>query len=102
MLKKIDASALKVGMFIHHLDCGWMEHPFVRNRFLLRSEDEIQKIRNAKIRGVVIDCSKGLDVDDAPTLAQADAATEAEVTAIAAAPRIVTRVSLGEELQRAA
>ena len=102
MLKKIDASALKVGMFIHHLDCGWMEHPFVRNRFLLRSEDEIQKIRNAKIRAVVIDCSKGLEVEDAPTLAQADAATEAEVTAIAAAPRIVTRVSLGEELQRAA
>ncbi|WP_409268833.1 HD-GYP domain-containing protein [Massilia sp. BHUDP2] len=102
MLKKVDASQLRIGMYIHDLDCGWMDHPFVRARFELTSDEEIYKIRNAKIRAVVIDCSKGLDVDDAPTLAQADAATEAEVTAIAAAPRIVTRVSLGEELQRAA
>jgi HD-GYP domain-containing protein (c-di-GMP phosphodiesterase class II) len=102
MLKKVDASQLKVGMFIHDLDCGWMEHPFVRNRFVLTTEDEIHKIRHAKIRGVVIDCSKGLDVDDAPTLAQAEAAIDAEVTAIATKPLIVTRVSLGEELQRAA
>ena len=102
MLKKVDASQLKVGMFIHDLDCGWMDHPFVRNRFVLTTEDEILKIRNARIRGVVIDCSKGLDVDDAPTLAQANAATEAEVMAIATKPLIVTRVSLGEELARAA
>lgn len=102
MLKKVDASQLKIGMFIHDLDCGWMDHPFVRNRFTLSSEEEIYKIRHARIRGVVIDCSKGLDVDDAPTLAQADAATEAEVTALAAKPVVVTRVSLGEELARAA
>ena len=102
MLKKVDASQLKVGMFIHDLDCGWMDHPFMRNRFVLSTEEEIYKIRNAKIRGVVIDCSKGLDIDDAPTLEQADAATEAEVTAIAARPIVVARVSLGEELQRAA
>lgn len=102
MLKKVDASQLKVGMFIHDLDCGWMDHPFMRNRFVLSTEEEIYKIRNAKIRGVVIDCSKGLDIDDAPTLEQAEAATEAEVTAIAAKPIVVARVSLGEELQRAA
>ena len=102
MLKKVDASQLKVGMFIHDLDCGWMDHPFLRNRFVLTAEEEILKIRNARIRGVVIDCSKGLDVDDAPTLAQAEAAIEAEVTAIATRPTIVTRVSLGEELARAA
>jgi HD-GYP domain-containing protein (c-di-GMP phosphodiesterase class II) len=102
MLKKVDSSQLKVGMFIHDLDCGWMEHPFVRNRFLLTTEEEIMKIRSARIRGVVIDCSKGFDVDEAPTLAQAQQATEAEVTAIAARPVVATRVSLGEELQRAA
>jgi len=102
MLKKVDASQLKVGMFIHDLDCGWMEHPFVRNRFLLTTEEEIHKIRAARIRGVVIDCSRGLDIDDAPTLAEADAATEAEVTAIATKPVVVARVPLGEELARAA
>ncbi|SFB75738.1 HD-GYP domain-containing protein [Massilia yuzhufengensis] len=102
MLKKVDAAQLKIGMYIHDLDCGWMDHPFVRARFELTTDEEIYKIRTAKIRGVVIDCSKGLDVDDAPTLAQAEAATEAEVTAIAAKPLVITRVSLGEELARAA
>ena len=69
MLKKVDASQLRVGMFIHDLDCGWMEHPFVRSQFLLSCESEIQKIRDARIHGVVIDCSRGMDVD-APTLAE--------------------------------
>ena len=101
MLKKVDSSQLKVGMFIHDLDCGWMEHPFVRSQFLLASDDEIQKITAARIRGVVIDCSRGLDID-APTVAQAAAVTEAEVTALDARPAGQARVALGEELQRAA
>jgi HD-GYP domain-containing protein (c-di-GMP phosphodiesterase class II) len=102
MLKKIDASQLKVGMFIHDLSCDWMTHPFARNRFLLTADDEIGKIRAAGIHVVVIDNTRGLDVQDAPTVAEADARIEAELTVIAATPVIVTRVSLGEELQRAA
>ena len=86
MLKKVDSSQLRVGMYIHDLDCGWMEHPFVRNRFAISSEDEIRKIMAAGIRGVTIDCARGLDVADAPTVEEAAAITEAEVTAIAAKP----------------
>ena len=100
MLKKIDSSQLRVGMAIHDLDCGWMEHPFVRARFVLSSEDEIRKITSAGIRNVVIDCSKGLDVE-APTLAEAQAKTEAEVTAIAARLVKPVRTTLGDEMQRA-
>ncbi|HZV63542.1 MAG TPA: HD-GYP domain-containing protein [Telluria sp.] len=102
MLKKVDSSQLKVGMYIHDLSCDWMTHPFVRNRFLIGDEDEIRKIRNAGIHDVVIDSDKGLDVQDAPTLAEAQAQTEAELAAIATKPVVVTRVSLGEELKRAA
>jgi HD-GYP domain-containing protein (c-di-GMP phosphodiesterase class II) len=101
MLKKIDSSELRVGMAIHDLDCGWMEHPFVRSKFKLTSFEEIQKIRTAGIRGVVIDCSKGIDVVDAPTVAEAQADIEAEVIAIAAQPAPVKRVALAEELARA-
>jgi HD-GYP domain-containing protein (c-di-GMP phosphodiesterase class II) len=100
MLKKIDSSQLRVGMAIHDLDCGWMEHPFVRAKFVLSSEDEIRKITSAGIRGVVIDCAKGLDVE-APTLAEAQATTEAEVAAIAARPVKPVRTTLGDEMQRA-
>jgi HD-GYP domain-containing protein (c-di-GMP phosphodiesterase class II) len=102
MLKKIDSSQLAIGMFIHDLSCDWMTHPFVRNRFMLSSEKEIRKIVEAGIHDVVIDAARGRDVQDAPTLSEARASTEAELTAIAAPPVIVTRVSVGEELQRAA
>ncbi|MYN10714.1 HD-GYP domain-containing protein [Pseudoduganella aquatica] len=102
MLKKVDSSQLTVGMFIHDLSCDWMTHPFIRNRFVITSEDEIRKILKAGIHDVVIDSSKGLDVQDAPTLEEANQATERELTELAAKPVVVTRVSLGEELSRAA
>jgi len=101
MLKKVDSSQLRVGMFIHALDCGWMEHPFVRNRFVITHEDEIRKILAADIRLVTIDCGKGLDVTDAPTVEEADAAIEAEITAIAAPPVTPLRTTLAEEFERA-
>ena len=101
MLKKVDSSQLKVGMYIHDLSCDWMTHPFVRNRFLLTSEDEIRKILNAGIHDVVIDSGRGLDVEDAPSLAEAQAATEREIVEIAAKTPVITRVSLGDEMRRA-
>ena len=101
MLKKIDSSQLRVGMAIHDLDCGWMEHPFVRAKFVLSTDDEIRKITRAGIRNVVIDCSKGIDVESAPTLEEARAKTEEELTVIASKPVKQVRTSLGEEMQRA-
>ena len=101
MFKKVDSSQLKVGMYVHDLSCDWMTHPFMRNRFLLRSDEEIRKIIAAGIHDVVIDNSKGLDVQDAPTVAQAAAAIERELVQIASAPQLVTRVSLSMELARA-
>jgi HD-GYP domain-containing protein (c-di-GMP phosphodiesterase class II) len=78
-----------------------MTHPFVRNRFLIGSEDEIRKIIKAGIHDVVIDTDKGLDVQDAPTVDEAAAQTEAELIVIASQPAVVKKVSLGEELKRA-
>jgi HD-GYP domain-containing protein (c-di-GMP phosphodiesterase class II) len=101
MLKKVDVSQLRLGMFIHDLDCGWMEHPFVRNRFVLSTEDEIRKIVNAGIRTITIDCARGLDVADAPTVAEASAVIEAEVTALASAPVVPLRTTVAEEFDRA-
>jgi len=50
MLKSIDTGELKLGMAIHDLDCGWMAHPFVRGRFVIRAHAEIDMIRKAGIR----------------------------------------------------
>lgn len=102
MLKKVDSSQLRIGMYIHDLSCDWMTHPFVRSRFAITKDEEIRKIIDAGIHVVVIDSERGLDVQDAPTLDEAEAATESELVELAAAPVIVTRVSLGAELERAA
>ncbi len=101
MLKKVDSSQLRVGMFIHDLDCGWMDHPFFRNRFAITSGDEIRKILASGIRSVTIDCTRGQDVADAPTVAEAAAVMEAEVAAIAAKPVPPLRTTLAEEFDRA-
>jgi HD-GYP domain-containing protein (c-di-GMP phosphodiesterase class II) len=101
-LKKIDASQLRVGMYVHDLSCDWFTHPFVRNRFLLESYDEIRKIREAGIHDVVIDTSRGIDVPDAPTVEQAERAADAEMrTLVQAAAPPPAKASYRDEYARA-
>lgn len=101
MLKKIDVTDLRLGMFISDLDVGWMEHPFVRNRFLLRRGSDLHRMRHTGIRSVTIDTSKGLDWSGSPTVEEADAATESEVIAVASKPVARPRTHLTEELDSA-
>jgi HD-GYP domain-containing protein (c-di-GMP phosphodiesterase class II) len=102
MIKKIDISQLKVGMYIHDLSCNWMDHPFVRSQFLLTEEAEIDKVRKAGIHDIYIDTEKGLDVKDAPTVQEVQAKIESELIHIAsAAPIVIAKVSYGEEMARA-
>ncbi len=60
MLKKVATSELKPGMFIVEINVSWMDHPFVRNKFLLDGDD-IVRIRESGIKVVVIDTERGLD-----------------------------------------
>jgi hypothetical protein len=102
MLKKIDSSQLRVGMAIHDLDCGWMEHPFVRNRFVITSEDEIRKILNAGIRGVTSIARKGLDVERRADLEPKPAAApRPKWRRSPAKPVAPLRATLAEEFERA-
>lgn len=61
MLKKIQTSQLQVGMYVHDLDCGWLQHPFFRSRFKINDTAMIEKVKEAKIRHLVIDIEKGDD-----------------------------------------
>jgi len=102
MIKKISASDLRVGMFIHELDCDWLTHPFLKNQFKLTSDKQIQKILETGIHDVYIDTERGLDVPDAPTEEEVREALQKEMIEIATAqaPTII-RVSRDEEIQRA-
>lgn len=61
MIKKIGKEDLKLGMFIHDLNCGWMDHVFFRKRFLLKREEDLRKIHASGIQDVYIDTERGLD-----------------------------------------
>jgi HD-GYP domain-containing protein (c-di-GMP phosphodiesterase class II) len=87
---------------VHDLSCHWVDHPFMRNRLMISSDDEIRKIVDAGIHELYIDTGKGLDVPGAPTAEQARTALEQEIVDIASSqPAPVIRISLAEELARA-
>ena len=73
MIKKVCKADLKLGMFIHDLNCGWMDHSFLRNSFMLRKESDLQKIIESGISEVYIDTIKGIDSGQAPTQAEVQA-----------------------------
>ena len=75
MIKKIDVTQLRIGMFICGTDRKWIDIPFFRRKFLITSDKEINTFR-AYCKFVYIDPEKGADVlqpkitkqhcDDAP------------------------------------
>lgn len=101
MLKKIRTDQLRPGMFVHELDCAWMDHPFMRNRFSVGGEGDIRKIAEAGVKALYIDTGRGGDVEDAPTAAEVRAELDSAMIAAAAAPKPDPARSLREEMQRA-
>lgn len=69
-IKQISVAALRPGMFICDLNAGWMAHPFIANHLHVTDERQIEEIVRYGIRSVFIDTRKGVDVADAPTLAE--------------------------------
>ncbi|WP_018152630.1 HD-GYP domain-containing protein [Leeia oryzae] len=101
MIKKINVDQLKPGMFLHDLICDWMSHPFARNQFVIKSDADIQKIRDAGIHEMYIDTDKGLDVADALTKEEADAQIHEEMLQMAQEQPQIIRVSVAEEMEKA-
>lgn len=72
MIKKVGIADLRIGMYIHDLNAGWMDHSFFRPRFMLRKEEDLLKIQRSGIREVYIDTVKGMDLPDAPTQSEVE------------------------------
>lgn len=83
MIKKIGIDQLKPGMFIHDLNCGWLDHPFLKNRFPVTKGETVEKIRTLGVREVYIDTAKGADVVSAPTKQEVSAELERRMLEIA-------------------
>lgn len=54
-------------MFVHKMDGSWFDHPFWKSNFLIEDHKRLQALKSSKLRGVVIDTSKGKDVSVPPS-----------------------------------
>lgn len=116
-IKTIPASELRLGMYIHDLNCSWMKHPFWRSSFLLERPDDLKRILDSGISRVEIDLTRS--ISRPPASAGPDAVKGEDSSSAAQAnpghqhatgddPLTVTergvpaRVAMGEEMRRAA
>lgn len=89
-------------MYIHHINCGWLRHPFLRNSIRIKDRKEIGKISEYGIREVYIDTDKGPDVDHSPNRQTLDRDIRKELDRIAETKYSSTKKeSLGKEILRA-
>ena len=58
MKKSIPIESLKVGMYVCELDRKWWQTDFLLHQFLIKSREDIDKLRNAGIQTVVVDLSR--------------------------------------------
>ena len=65
MIKEINVRDLKVGMYVEGLGVSWFNHPFVRNKFQITKESEIEKIKECGIITIKIDTEKSVDLASA-------------------------------------
>jgi len=102
MIKQIRTDQLKPGMYIHDLNCGWLDHPFVSNAFHVRDQTTVDKIYNLGIREIYIDTVKGADVWEARTQQEVSADLDRRLQEIAAKqPEKPVTAELKEEVARA-
>ena len=57
MQRTINTGDLKLGMYVI-LTVPWYQHPFVKNEFLIRTKDQIQKIHESGIAEVILDTKR--------------------------------------------
>ena len=104
MIKKIAVSDLRPGMYVNDFNAGWLNHPFVLNSMKIDDEAQVGKVLSSGIRELFIDTARGLDVNHAPTVAEAERETGQSLERLGEEekPKIAERqVSLADEMLRA-
>ncbi len=98
MLKKISVRDVRLGMFIAELCGSWIDHPFWKKAFLLDSEKDLHALQTCGLAEVMINLSKGLDVEpEQPEEKAADSSPEEAKSE----KKQERQVALSEELDRA-
>ncbi len=68
--KTISIDQLRVGMYVAKIDLSWFQSPFLRRSLLIEDAIQIDKLRRAGSQHIVIDLSRGDDVETSIDLDQ--------------------------------
>ena len=106
-VKQIPIRSLTLGMYVIKLDIAWIDSPFMYHHLLIKTQKQIDKLKNAGVKLVTIDTAKGKDVEGSAIglhvepLADAPSAKPAQTldtTSPAKAPELPRRVPLDAEM----
>ena len=61
--KTISIDQLRVGMYVAKIDLSWFQSPFLRRSLLIEQTIQIEKLRRAGAQRLIIDPSRGDDVE---------------------------------------
>ena len=101
MIKKVHASEVRLGMYIHELRGNWMEHPFWKKSFKLDQQKDLEKLVGCNLDEIWIDTLKGLDVAEKDSKPIENPKPENSEKPLQPASKPVARVSVEEELDTA-
>ena len=111
MLKKISTKDVQLGMFLQSMEGSWLSNPFWKTKFVLLEQSDLDALLASGMPAVWIDNELGLDVSPAipievpaavPTVPAVAAQRPAAPTPIRARSSTPARVSMAEEMDRAA
>jgi HD-GYP domain-containing protein (c-di-GMP phosphodiesterase class II) len=69
-IKHIPTASVQVGMYLCGIDRSWLDTPFLRHRFLIKSSADITKLHQCGVQEITIDTERGLDVLTDPASSQ--------------------------------
>lgn len=92
--KRIPMTSVTVGMYLCGIDRSWLDTPFLRHRFLIRSAEDITKLQGSGIQEITIDTERGLDE---PSTAEIE---HQEETPALKAPHVQSKPSIPLEVRR--
>ncbi len=104
MIKKVQASEVRLGMYIHEICGNWLEYPFWRKSFKLNQQKDLDKLVSCGLDEIWIDTCKGLDVADGQKISVENPQSVKLInTDIPGQPvkKTVARIAVEEELNTA-
>ena len=95
--KRIPIASVKVGMYICGIDRSWLDTPFLRHRFLIRSTTDLTKLQQCGIQEITIDTERGLD--DA-SITETEPQEDTPVTPLPKTHGVTSKASISPEIER--